>query len=323
MAKIQYQFDPDTLSYIKVDKGFKYFFKRSFILLFMSIIGGVIISVTFLSLVDSPKEKQQKNEIARLTLQIGLMNKDLNQIQDIMADIQQRDDNIYRVIFEAEPIPSSIRQAGFGGTSRYEHLQDMENAQLVMETRMKLDKIRKQIFIQSKSLDEIVDLARNKENMLRSIPAIMPVSKKDLSSVASGWGYRIHPIYKTRLFHYGMDFAADIGSPIYSTGDGVISVVQSRKTGYGNHIEIEHGFGYATLYGHMSKFNVRRGQRVKRGDVIGFVGSTGTSSGPHLHYEVHKNGAKIDPRFFYYDDLTPEEYEKMVEISSNYGQSFD
>lgn len=323
MAKIQYQFDPDTLSYVKVNKGFKYFFKYSFILLILSSVVGVLLTVAFLAVVDSPKEKQQKREIANLRMQIELMNKDLDQVQKILEDIEQRDDNIYRVIFEAEPIPNSIRQAGFGGSNRYEHLKDMDNAELVIGTRMKLDQIRKQVFIQSKSLDEIVELARNKEKMLRSIPAVMPIAKKNLSRVASGWGYRIHPIYKTRRFHYGMDFTADIGTPIYATGDGVVKVAQSRRTGYGNHIEIDHGYGYTTLYGHLSKFNVKRGTRVKRGDVIAFSGNTGTSSGPHLHYEVHKNGKQIDPKYFYYDDLTPEEYERMIQISTNYGQAFD
>lgn len=323
MAKIQYQFDPDTLSYVKVNRGFKYFFKYSFIVLLLSSIVGVVLTISFIAVVDSPKEKEQKREIANLTLQIELINKDLNQVQKILGDVQQRDDNIYRVIFEAEPIANSIRQAGFGGSNRYEHLKDMDNAELVIGTRMKLDQIRKQVFIQSKSLDEIVELARNKEKMLRSIPAVMPIAKKNLARVASGWGYRIHPIYKTRRFHYGMDFTADVGTPIYSTGDGTIKMVKSRKTGYGNHIKIDHGYGYTTLYGHLSKFNVKRGQRVKRGDIIAFSGNTGTSSGPHLHYEVHKNGKQIDPKYFYYDDLTPDEYEMMIQISSNYGQAFD
>lgn len=323
MAKIQYQFDPDTLSYVKINRGFKYFFKYSFIVLLLASVVGVILTITFLAVVDSPKEKEQKREIANLKLQIELVNKDLDQVQKILGDVQQRDDNIYRVVFEAEPIPNSIRQAGFGGSNRYEHLKDMESAELVIGTRMKLDQIRKQVFIQSKSLDEIVELARNKEKMLRSIPAVMPIAKKNLARVASGWGYRIHPIYKTRRFHYGMDFTADIGTPIYSTGDGIVKVVRSRKTGYGNHIEIDHGYGYTTLYGHLSKFNVKRGKRVKRGDIIAFSGNTGTSSGPHLHYEVHKNGKQIDPKYFYYDDLTPDEYEMMIQISSNYGQAFD
>ena len=241
----------------------------------------------------------------------------------MLDDIQQRDDNIYRVIFEADPIPKSIRKAGYGGINRYQDLTGYNNAELVIDITKKIDQITKQLYIQSKSFDDIIDLAKNKADMLASIPAIQPVSNKDLSRMASGYGSRIHPIYKTKKFHAGMDFSAKTGTPIYATGDGKIFKVRKSRRGYGNHVIIDHGFGYKTLYAHMSKYIVRRGEKVKRGDVIGYVGSSGTSVAPHLHYEVHYNGKKINPVNFYYNDLTPDQYEKMLEISSQNNQSFD
>jgi murein DD-endopeptidase MepM/ murein hydrolase activator NlpD len=243
-----------------------------------------------------------------------------------MADIQQRDDNIYRVIFESEPISSSIRKAGFGGVNKYANLENLENAELVIKTATHLDRLAKEAYIQSKSYDEVMRLALNKEKMLAAIPAIQPVSNKDLKRTASGWGYRIHPIYKIRKFHYGMDFTAPTGTEIYATGDGVVATVKGNKRskiGFGLEIIIDHGFGYETLYAHLNEFNVKAGQKVKRGDVIGYVGNTGGSTAPHLHYEIHKNGKPVNPEYFYFKDLTPQEYEKMVAISSNMGQSFD
>ena len=227
------------------------------------------------------------------------------------------------MIFEAEPIASSIRKAGYGGINRYKDLEGYNNSDLIIQTTKKIDQISKQMYIQSKSFDEIVDLAKNKTKMLASIPAIQPVSNKDLSRMASGFGYRIHPIYKTRRLHAGMDFSAKTGTPIYATGDGKIFKVSKTRKGYGNYVIIDHGYGYKTLYAHMSKFIVKKGQSVKRGETIGFVGNTGTSVAPHLHYEVHKNGRKIDPVNFYYNDLNAEEYEKMRIISSQSNQSFD
>ena len=264
-----------------------------------------------------------KRENERLLTQYTLMNKDLNNMGKVLKDIQYRDDNIYRVIFEAEPIPASVREAGFGGVNRYSQLENMDNADLVISTARKLDVLTKQIYIQSKSYDDVMTMALNKEKMLASLPSIMPVSNKDLKRTASGWGYRIHPIYKIRKFHYGMDFSAPTGTEVFATGSGVVERIQRSKIGFGNHITIDHGYGFETLYAHLSAFNVKEGQKVKRGDVIGYVGSTGTSTAPHLHYEVHKNGQKVNPQNYYFLDLSPQEYEKMIEISSNMGQSFD
>jgi murein DD-endopeptidase MepM/ murein hydrolase activator NlpD len=247
----------------------------------------------------------------------------MTQIDLVLDDIQHRDDNIYRVIFEADPIPSSIRKAGFGGVNRYKDIRNFSNAELVIEAAKKADKLSKQLYIQSKSFDEVIDLAKNKADMLASIPAIQPIANKDLGRVASGYGYRIHPIYKTRKLHTGMDFTAPQGTPIYATGDGKIAKVRRSRRGYGNHVIVDHGYGYQTLYAHMTKYIVYRGQKVKRGEIIGYVGSTGTSVAPHLHYEVIKNKRKINPVNYYYNDLSPEEYEKMLEISSQNNQSFD
>ena len=241
----------------------------------------------------------------------------------VLDDVQNRDDNIYRVIFEADPIPKSIRKAGYGGVNRYENLKGFNNSDLITNTSEKVDQISKQLYIQSKSFDDIIELAKNKTDMLAALPAIQPVSNKNLSRMASGYGYRIHPIYKTRKMHSGMDFSAKTGTPIYATGDGKISKVRRSRRGYGNHVVIDHGYGYKTLYAHMKKYAVKKGQKVKRGEVIGYVGSTGTSVAPHLHYEVHKDGRKINPVNFYFNDLNPEEYEKMLEISSQNNQSFD
>ena len=227
------------------------------------------------------------------------------------------------MIFEADPIPSSIRKAGFGGVNRYKDIRNFSNAELVIEAAKKADKLSKQLYIQSKSFDEVIDLVKNKADMLASIPAIQPIANKDLGRVASGYGYRIHPIYKTRKFHTGMDFTAPQGTPIYATGDGKIAKVRRSRRGYGNHVIVDHGYGYQTLYAHMTKYIVYRGQKVKRGEIIGYVGSTGTSVAPHLHYEVIKNKRKINPVNYYYNDLSPEEYEKMLEISSQNNQSFD
>ncbi|MCX6254651.1 MAG: M23 family metallopeptidase, partial [Bacteroidia bacterium] len=226
-------------------------------------------------------------------------------------------------IFESEPIPATLREGGVGGVNRYKALEGYNNSNLVIETAKRLDKIRKRVYLQSKSFDDLIDMAKNKEDMLRSVPAILPISNKDLTRTASGYGLRIHPIYKIIKFHYGMDFTAPAGTEVYSTGNGVIIAVLKSKRGLGNHIIIDHGFGYTSIYAHLSDFNVRVGQKVQRGDVIGFVGSTGTSVANHLHYEIKLNGMNIDPVNFYFEDLSPAEYERMIEIASKTGQSFD
>ena len=323
MAKVKYYYDTKTLSYKRIELNRVKKIKNFFYFLTGSAFTGLIMVIIFFQFFDSPKEKILDREIKQLSSQYDIIEDKLQQVETVLDDIQQRDDNIYRIIFEADPIPKSIRKAGYGGVNRYKHLNGYKNSELVIATAKKMDQITKQLYIQSKSFDDIIELAKNKTDMLSSIPAIQPVANKNLSRMASGYGYRIHPIYKTRKLHTGMDFSAKTGTPIYATGDGKIEKVKRSRRGYGNHVIINHGFGYKTLYAHMSKFTVKRGQTINRGDIIGYVGNTGTSMAPHLHYEVHKGGKKINPVNFYYNDLTPEQYERMLEISSQNNQSFD
>jgi murein DD-endopeptidase MepM/ murein hydrolase activator NlpD len=323
MAKVKYKFNPETLSYDKVERNLKSKINRFLLFSSTSIMVSIILSVVFLQFYETPKMRSLKRENRRLLSQYELMYQNLENIEDVLTDIQHRDDNLYRIIFEADPIPNSVRKAGFGGVNKYAQLESFDNSELVIKTARKLDVIAKEAYIQSKSYDEVLKLALDKEEMLSSIPAVMPISNKDLNRTASGWGFRIHPIYKIRRFHYGMDFTAPVGTEIYATGDGMVKEVKTSHVGYGRWIVIDHGFGYETLYGHLNEFNVKAGQKVKRGNVIGYVGNAGTSSGPHLHYEVHKNGKAVNPQYFYFKDLTPQEYEKMIAISSNMGQSYD
>ena len=323
MAKVKYYYDTKTLSYKRIELNSLDKLKRTLGFLSVSAFFGLIMIIVFFQFFDSPKEKKLKREIENLVFQYDILNKKLAKIDLVLDDLQQRDDNIYRVIFEADPIPNSIRKAGFGGVNRYKDIRNFSNSELVIEAAKKIDKLSKQLYIQSKSFDKVIDLAKNKADMLAAIPAIQPIANKNLKRIASGYGYRIHPIYKTRKLHTGMDFTAPQGTPIYATGDGKIEKVKRSRRGYGNHIIIDHGFGYQTLYAHMKKYIVNRGQKVKRGEIIGYVGSTGTSIAPHLHYEVIRNKRKINPVNYYYNDLNPKEYEKMLEISSQNNQSFD
>lgn len=323
MAKVKYKFNHNSLKYDKIVLSNKQKFYRILTYLTATLLIGIIYNVVFAFFFDTPKEKGLIRENIQLADQYYNLNNRFDLVERTLEDLKKRDDNIYRVIFEAEPIPASVRMAGMGGVNKYKDLQGYKSSKLVMETAKKLDKITKQIYVQTKSYDEVIELAKNKEKMVACVPAIMPISNKDLRRTASGWGWRIHPIYKIRKFHYGMDFTASTGTEIYATGDGVIDVVDNSLRGYGKRIVIDHGFGYKTLYGHLSEFNVRKGQKVKRGDVIGFVGSTGTSTAPHLHYEVLKNNEKVNPVHYYFNDLSAEEFDKMIFISSNSGQSFD
>ena len=323
MSKAKYRYNPKTLSYEKAELGLK-----DRVLKFLSYTWtGLVFAVVFIALFyfffDSPKEKRLKRENAQLALQYDILNARLDELSEVLDNIQDRDDNVYRVIFEADPIPENIRKAGFGGTNRYKNLEGYDQSELVVNTTQRLDQLSKQMYIQTKSLDEVYKMAQQKEKMLASIPAIMPVAKKDLTRVASGFGMRLHPVLKIRKMHAGMDFTAPTGTPIYATGDGVVEDAESTRGGYGKHVVVNHGYGYQTLYGHMSRIGVKTGQKVKRGDVLGYVGSTGISTGPHLHYEVVKDGHKINPINFYSNDLSPEEYELMIEVSSKTNQSFD
>jgi len=323
MAKIRYQFNTKSLSYERVKMSIK---DRT--LQFLSFAGtGVVFAalgvLVAYNTIESPREKALDREVDQLRLEYDILNQRVAQMNLVMDDLQDRDDNIYRVVFEAEPIPEQVRKAGFGGVNRYKQYRGMENSDLVVETMKKADILAKQLVVQSKSYDEILEMIKKKSAMLMAIPAIQPVNNKDLKRMASGFGYRTDPVYKTTKFHAGMDFSAPVGTEIYATGDGIVSRADADASGYGNHVRITHGYGYLTLYGHMSRIKVRRGQKVKRGDVIGYVGNTGKSVGPHLHYEVHKNDQAVNPVNFYYNDLSPEEYARMLELAGTENQAFD
>ena len=323
MAKVKYTYDSKTLSYRKIERTWKQKLQDAAVFGAVAMAFGVVFYLAADLWFDSPKEHRMKRELENMVLQYELMNGKLNQLTEVLGDIEKRDDEIYRTIFEAGPIPAEVRTAGFGGANRYRNLEGFDNSELLMDTRKKLDQVASRAYVQSKSFDDVVEMARNKEKMLAAIPAIQPVANKNLKKMASGYGYRIHPIYKVRKMHWGTDFSAPAGAPIYATGDGTVTTYKRSRSGYGHHIVIDHGFGYETLYGHMSKIEVNKGQRVKRGEIIGYIGSTGSSTAPHLHYEVIKDGRKINPINFFFNDLSPEEYEEMLIISSHSNQSFD
>ena len=323
MPKHKYRFNPDSLSFIKEQSTLSKKFWQGFNYFLVSIVISVVYYIIFSFFFDTPLERGLRRENQELLVQFELFNKKFDHITSVLEDIQQRDDNIYRTIFEAEPIASTIRQAGIGGVDRYSDLEGLSNSDIVIETAKRLDKLSKQVYIQSKSFDEVIEMAKRKEEMISSIPAIQPVSNKDLRRVASPFGVRMHPFYKVLKMHTGMDFTAPTGTEIYATGNGVVSDVIFSSRGYGNTIIIDHGFSYKTLYAHLSSIQVKRGQKVKRGEVIGLVGNTGMSMAPHLHYEVRKNDQPINPINFYFNDLTPEEYDKIIELAAQSGQSLD
>ena len=323
MARTKFIFNTKTLSYEKhIEPIWKRILKLVSMLSTSLVISVVTIFIVY-RFVDSPKEKQLKREISNLEFNYAQLNERVDRINKVLKDLEERDDNIYRAIFEAEPIPDELRQSGFAGINRYDKLEGYNYSELIKNITQKVDVLAKATVIQSKSYDDIWNLIQNQDKMLGSIPAIMPVQQKDLKLMASGFGERIDPIYKTSHFHAGMDFVADIGKPIYATGNGIVEFAGTDDSGYGIHVKINHGFGYLTLYGHMSELKVVEGQKVKRGDLIGLVGSTGKSVGPHLHYEVHINGTPVNPVNYYFSDLSAEEYDKLIEQSRQPSQSFD
>ena len=323
MAKVKYYYDTKTLNYQRIEKTPFDRLKNILIYLGASTFSGIIITIIFINFFDSPKEKRLIREKSDLISQYDILSKNVKEIDVVLQDMQVRDDNIYRVILEADPIPSTIRKAGFGGVNRYKHLENMTNSELIININKQIDRVSKQLIVQSKSFDEVIELAQNKTEMLSCLPSIQPVANESQKRMVSGWGYRTHPIYKTKKFHYGLDFAAATGTPVYATGNGIIKTVKYSGGGYGKHIIIDHGYGYKTLYAHLSGYNVEKLDQVKRGEVIGFIGSTGRSIAPHLHYEVYLNDEKVNPALYFYNDLSPEEYDKMIELSSRVNQSFD
>jgi len=321
MSKHKYKINPHSLEYERVRLDSRAIAKRGIsYLLGLSVFAALVLFIAY-SIFSSPKELMLERENQQYAMQIELMNKRLDQLTRVVEDIEDRDDNIYRTIFEAEPISSDVRKAGVGGSDRYRSLKGYENSQTIIATAQKIDRLSRELYIQSKSFDDVYKMAKNKAKMLASIPAIQPVSNKELKRIASGFGYRIHPIYKTLRMHEGIDFTAPIGTPIYATGDGVVERLKGKMSGYGKVMIINHDYGYESLYAHMSKMIVKPGDKVKRGQIIGYVGNTGRSTGPHLHYEVRKNKKPVNPAHYFFQDLTPEEYEKVLEISSRPNQS--
>lgn len=325
MKKVKYYYDSENLAYRKIKTKRRTKFGYAALFLLSAALFGILSFLVLLntSFFETPKDRLQAREIENLKFTYALLNKKMDQIDDVLESVAERDNNIYRVYFNTSPIPDAQRKAGFGGVNRYKELEGFNNSELVINTSKRVDVISKQLAIQSKSLDEILKLAKEKSKLLEAIPAIQPVRNENLRAVASGFGYRSDPFTKVRKFHAGMDFSAKTGAPIFATGDGVVQRADNTASGYGNHIVLRHGFGYTTLYAHLSKYNVKKGQKVKRGDIIGYVGSTGRSEGPHLHYEVHQNGKVVNPLNFYYGNISAAEYKVIATLANQENQSLD
>ncbi|MCC5921136.1 MAG: M23 family metallopeptidase [Cyclobacteriaceae bacterium] len=323
MARIKYYYDTDSCKYERVKVTKWDIFLNSLGFLTLAFAMSIVILLVYSNYFDSPKEAMLKKENEELNLYYDILEKELRSMTEMISVLQDRDENIYRVIFEADAIPASIRNAGVGGVDRYKGLLDkrLEREDLIVKNFQKIDKLKKQMYIQTKSYDDILDMAQEKEKMLASIPAIQPIHNKELTRLASGFGMRMHPIHKIRKMHTGVDFSAPRGTPIYATGDGTVVRIRTDFGGYGKHIEIDHGFGFRTLYAHMQEFDVKIGQSVKRGEMIGKVGNTGSSTAPHLHYEIIKDGRKVNPVHYFFQDLNEEEYDIILKLASEENQS--
>ncbi len=323
--KVKYYFDTESLAYRKIKPKLTKQLGYIGLFLLASALFGFLCFVILLnsSFLETPKDRLQAREIETMKLRYAIVNKKMDEIDEVLEDIEARDNNIYRAYFNTAPIPFEQRKAGFGGINRYKELEGFNNSDLVIHTSKRVDVISKELVIQSKSLDEILKLAKAKNKLLAAIPAIQPVKNENLKHMASGFGYRTDPFTKVRKMHEGMDFTAKTGTPIFATGDGIIARADNTASGYGNHIVLRHGFGYETLYGHLSKYKCHAGQRVKRGDVIGYVGSTGRSEAPHLHYEVHKDGKVVNPLNFYYGNISAAEYTAISKLANQENQSLD
>ena len=322
MRKVYYIYNPRTQTYDRIYPTVRQRALSILRRLFFGMGLGAGSFIVLLLIFGSPSEKELRKENSRLQAQYNVLSRRMDEAMGVLQDVQQRDDNLYRVIFQADPIPSAIRKAGYGGQNPYEHMMHENDSDLVVNTTQKMDMLTKQLYIQSRSFDDVVEMCKNHDEMLRCIPAIQPISNKDLRKTASGYGTRIDPIYGTTRFHAGMDFSAHPGTDVYATGDGTV-VKMGWETGYGNLIIVDHGFGYQTWYAHLQGFRTKLGKRVVRGEVIGAVGSTGKSTGPHLHYEVHVKGQVVNPVNYYFMDLSAEDYDRMIQIAANHGKMMD
>lgn len=322
MRKVYYQYDSKKRVYHRVFPTVKQKILTYLSRLFSSILlGGLFFLIYFFS-IKTPSAIELAEENSKLLSQYKVLSKRVDDLILVLSDIEQRDDNLYRVLLEAEPLSSESRTVSYNGTNRYKELINMPNSELIVNTAQKIDLLERKLYVQTRSFNEVVEFTREQETRIKSIPAIQPVANKDLKRTASGYGYRTDPIYHVRKFHYGMDFACDTGTPVYATADGVVKYAR-WKTAYGNLIEIDHGYGYVTRYAHLSKMLVKQGQKVVRGEEIAKAGSTGKSTGPHLHYEVLVDGKNVNPVNYYFMDLDADQYEQMIQMAENHGKVFD
>jgi murein DD-endopeptidase MepM/ murein hydrolase activator NlpD len=323
MKKIKYYYNTHTLRYEKLVTPLRVKLLRVFGFIAAALVTSAIISYFAFQFVGSPGEKILHAQNERLKDYYKELDARVKTIQEQMSELEKRDNDVYRSIFEAKPIPDSARAQAIEHQKEIAKVEGMDQGELINSLYNSLDNLTSRIAAQKTSYNELTGLLNNKEKLLAATPAIQPVSNKDLNRIASGFGYRIDPIYKTVKLHAGLDFSAPQGTPIYATADGVVITAGNTSNGYGNHVVINHGYGYETLYGHMFRVKASPGQHVKRGDLIGYVGSTGKSTGPHCHYEVHKNGRKIDPVYFFYNDLSPQQFDALLKRAAASNQSFD
>lgn len=323
MKKIRYYYNINTLRYEKQVVPLKVTLLRIFMFLSAAVVTGLIIVTFAFKFLDSPKEKLLRVQLERSEELNRIYSNRFEDIEERMKQLEVRDNEIYRSVFEATPIPDSARAKTLEDRKNLQKVARMDNIEMAGGIFTTLDTLYNRIMNQEKSYKEIESMISNKEKLLSATPAIQPLSNRDLNRLSSGFGYRIDPVYKTVKFHPGLDFTAPQGTPIYATADGVVQTAGNVGNGYGNHIVINHGYSYQTLYGHMSRLKASRGQRVKRGEVIGYVGSTGKSTGPHLHYEVFKSRKRLDPIYFFYNDLTPAQYQQILKLAASRNQSFD
>ncbi|MBD3638609.1 MAG: M23 family metallopeptidase [Crocinitomicaceae bacterium] len=321
--KEKFKYNPETLSYEKVTLTWREHLMRFIIVMAPAVVLGFLFHLAFSGMFVSPREIELEKDNTFLNEQLEEMKPRLALAMEVLDDISKRDNEIYRVIFNAEKFPDHIRKMGTGGSDDYSELVGYQSSQKVIENAKMIKDLEKALYAQSLSFDEVISLAKEKEEMLAAIPAIQPVSNLDLTRIASGFGYRIDPIYKTKKMHTGLDFTADTGTPVYATGNGVVVECEVKRWGYGQSVIVDHGFGYRTRYAHLSEFKCKPGDKVVRGQIIGLVGSTGKSTAPHLHYEVEKNGQKINPIHYFHSDISPEQYETLIDMASNANQSFD
>lgn len=323
MKKVKYFYNTNTLRYEKLNVPLKVKLLRVFGFVAASLVSAAVIVWLGFKFIGSPNEQILRHQIDDYHDNYTLMNERIQQLQQKMSELEKRDNQVYRSIFESNPIPDSARTKQIEKSEEIALVQSLDNDDLLKNITAQLNNLNARANFQNKSYEEIDNMLRDKEKMLASIPAIQPVSNKDLAHIASGFGSRIDPVYKVSKFHAGLDFAASMGTPIYATANGRVKNAEHDAGGYGNNVVIEHGYGYETLYGHMVRIKARAGQTVKRGEVIGWVGSTGKSTGPHCHYEVHKNGNAVDPVYFFYNDLNPEQFDRLVKLAAASNQSFD